>query len=95
MSRERQEEFLGVRERLFSLSNPHLSLQQTRRIQMKVFYRDKSWELEGRMNVKRVLEEVDLLPATVLVVRNGKLLTEDTMIEPDDEIRLHAVISGG
>jgi sulfur carrier protein ThiS len=62
---------------------------------MKVLYRDKRWELEGRMNVKQVIEKVGLLPATVLVVRNGKLLTEDTMVEPDDEIRLHAVISGG
>ena len=62
---------------------------------MKVFYRDKSWELEGRMKVKQVVEKVGMLPAAVLVVRNGKLLTEDTIVEPDDEIKLHAVISGG
>ena len=62
---------------------------------MRVIYRDKSWELEGRMTVKKVLEQINVIPATVLVVRNGKLLTDDAMVEPDDKIKLHAVISGG
>jgi sulfur carrier protein ThiS len=31
----------------------------------------------------------------VLAVRDGKLLTEDVMLDEDDEVRLVAVISGG
>ena len=62
---------------------------------MKVTYRDKEWELEGRMKVRQVVEKVGLIPETVLAVRDGKLLTEDMMLEPDDEVKLVAVISGG
>ncbi|MBN1179450.1 MAG: thiamine biosynthesis protein ThiS [Anaerolineae bacterium] len=47
------------------------------------------------MTVKKMLEQVGVIPVTVLVVRNGKLLTEDVLLEPDDEVKLHAVISGG
>ncbi len=62
---------------------------------MKVIHRNQEWELEGRMTVRQVIEKVGLLPETVLAVRDGKLLTEDTIVEPDDEIKLIAVISGG
>lgn len=62
---------------------------------MRVIYRDKEWELEGRMTVRQAVEKVGLIPETVLVVRDGKLLTEDTVLEPDDEVRLIAVVSGG
>ena len=62
---------------------------------MKVIYRDKQWELQGRRRVRDVIKAVGLLPQAVLAVRNGKLLTEDVMLDEDDEIKLVAVISGG
>ena len=62
---------------------------------MKVTYRDKQWELDGRWRVRDVIKEVGLIPQAVLAVRNGKLLTEDTMVDKEDEIKLVAVISGG
>lgn len=62
---------------------------------MKVLYRDKEWELEGRRTARQAVEEVGLIPETVLVVRQGKLLTEDTLLQPEDEVRLVPVISGG
>jgi len=62
---------------------------------MRIIHREKVWELEGRMTVRQVIEKVGLIPETVLAVREGKLLTEDTVLEPDDEVRLVAVISGG
>jgi sulfur carrier protein len=62
---------------------------------MKITYRDKEWELQGRRRLRDAIEEVGLVPQTVLAVRDGKLLTEDTMLEEDDEIKLIAVISGG
>jgi sulfur carrier protein len=64
-------------------------------MQMKIIYRDKEWNLRGRRRVRDVIEEVGLIPQAVLTVRDGKLLTEDVMLEEDDEIRLVAVISGG
>ena len=62
---------------------------------MKIIYRDKEWELQGRRRVQDAIKEVGLIPQTVLAVRDGKLLTEDVMLDEDDEVRLVAVISGG
>jgi sulfur carrier protein ThiS len=62
---------------------------------MKIIYRDQRWELQGRRRVRDAIKEVGLIPQTVLAVRDGKLLTEDVMLDEDDEVRLVAVISGG
>jgi sulfur carrier protein ThiS len=62
---------------------------------MRVTYREKTWEIEGRMTARQAVEKVGLIPETVLVVRQGQLLTEDTLLETTDEIRLVAVVSGG
>jgi sulfur carrier protein ThiS len=62
---------------------------------MKLIYRDKEWELQGRQRVRDAVKEVGLMPQTVLAVREGKLLTGDLMLEEDDEVKLVAVISGG
>jgi sulfur carrier protein ThiS len=62
---------------------------------MKITYRDKEWELEGRNRVRDVIKAVGLVPQTVLAVRDGKLLTEDVMLKEEDEVKLVAVISGG
>ena len=62
---------------------------------MVVKYRDRQWTLDGRWTVRDVIREVKLVPTTVLPMRDGKLLTEDVLLEEDDEIRLVPVISGG
>lgn len=62
---------------------------------VKIRYRDKEWELEGRRTVRQAIEEVGLSSETLLAVRDGKVVADDVMLEADDEIRLLAVISGG
>jgi sulfur carrier protein ThiS len=62
---------------------------------MKITYRDKEWELQGRRRVQDAIKEVGLIPQTVLAVRDGKLLTGDVMLDENDEVKLVAVISGG
>ena len=62
---------------------------------MKITYRDKEWELEGRRRVRDAIKKVGLIPQTVLAVRDGKLLTGDVMLEENDEVKLIAVVSGG
>jgi sulfur carrier protein ThiS len=62
---------------------------------MKVICRDQEWELHGRRRVRDAIKEVGLIPQTVLAVRDGKLLTEDVMLEDKDEVKLITVISGG
>jgi sulfur carrier protein ThiS len=39
--------------------------------------------------------KLGLDPEAVLAVRNGQLVNEETLLEPDDQIKLIAVISGG
>ncbi len=49
-------------------------------------------------NLKRVIDifkELNLNPEEYLVIRDGKVLTEDEEVKEDDEIELIRVISGG
>lgn len=64
---------------------------------MKVFIQkdNKTIEIEGKKSVKKVLQQLDINPETVLVVRDGELLTQDTILEENDEIEVISVISGG
>ncbi len=62
---------------------------------MNVTYRNKHWELPGGMAARDLLKKLDILPDTVLVVRDGQLITEDTILKDEDNIKLVAVISGG
>lgn len=62
---------------------------------IKVTYRDRHWEIPGRQTVRDVILAVGLNPATVLAVRNGKLVLDSEMLGDEDELRLIAVISGG
>ncbi len=62
---------------------------------MHVIYRDRTWDFDEPMTVRQLLRRLDLLPETVLVVRDGVLLTEDQTVRPGETIKLVAVISGG
>jgi sulfur carrier protein ThiS len=62
---------------------------------MKVTYRDKQWELRGGMTARDLLRKLEIPQDTVLVVRDGQLITEDTLLKDEDNLKLVAVISGG
>lgn len=62
---------------------------------MKLIYRGRVWELRGGMTARAAIKKVGLEPEAVLVVRNGKLVTDDTLLRDEDEVKLIAVISGG
>jgi sulfur carrier protein ThiS len=62
---------------------------------IKLKYRKQEWDLEGKLTVRQAIESVGLNPQSVLAVRDGELITEDTRLKDGDEIRLVAVISGG
>jgi sulfur carrier protein len=51
--------------------------------------------LSGDLRVSVVLKQLSLLPSTVMVIRNGQLLTEDELVHDGDEIEIRSVISGG
>ncbi|HET7090151.1 MAG TPA: MoaD/ThiS family protein [Anaerolineae bacterium] len=62
---------------------------------IKVTYRDKKWEVPGRITVRDLIVKVGLNPETILAVKNGKLINDGTLLGDEDDIRLIAVISGG
>ncbi|MFW6138339.1 MAG: MoaD/ThiS family protein [Spirochaetota bacterium] len=62
---------------------------------MEVKYRGKYYRFDKRMTVKRILEELNINPETVMVARNGELVTKDETINPEDSIKIVPVISGG
>ena len=62
---------------------------------VKIVHRGKEWGFGQRLTVRQAGAKVGLIPETVLAVRDGKLLTEDIVLEPDDVVKLVSVISGG
>jgi sulfur carrier protein len=52
-------------------------------------------EVEGPARVLQLLEKLDIVAESVLVIRGSELLTTDDALDPDDVIELRPVISGG
>ena len=45
--------------------------------------------------VEKVLLELGINPLEVIVVRNGKMISEDAVVQADDEIRVIRIAHGG
>jgi sulfur carrier protein len=46
-------------------------------------------------SVERILSDLGINPLEVIVVRNGTLIPEDTLVFTDDEIRVIRISHGG
>lgn len=57
--------------------------------------RKKEYTVEGTITVKEALKQLGLSPESHLVVRDGKLLTENDALRNGEVVKLVAVISGG
>ena len=62
---------------------------------VKVVYRDKTWEVRAGSSVRHIIQKAELNPESVLALRNGRLINEETLAEDGDTIKLVAVVSGG
>ena len=64
---------------------------------MKVILRQPRREIhvEGIRRVDKLLDHLDVVSESVLVIRGSELLTSDMPLEEDDVIELRPVISGG
>ncbi len=62
---------------------------------MKVKIDNREIEFAGRKTVRRVLQELGLNPEEVVVLKDGEPVTEDTMINKDEEIEILIVVSRG
>lgn len=64
---------------------------------MKVILRHPTRELEvsGAKSVADLLRRLDIVAESVLVIRDGDLLTSRDSVGDDDTVELRPVISGG
>ena len=64
---------------------------------MKVLLNHPVRELDipGPKRVKDLLQELALLPESVLVVRGDDLVTEDDSLRDNDRVEIRPVMSGG
>ena len=64
---------------------------------MKVRLRnpDRDVEVAGGRLLREVLEELEIPQDTVLVIREGELITRETRVADDDLLEIRPVISGG
>jgi sulfur carrier protein ThiS len=56
---------------------------------------DREVRVDGGRAVSAVLDELGIVPDSVLVIRAGELITRDTRVGDDDELEVRPVISGG
>jgi sulfur carrier protein len=62
---------------------------------VRMTLRKKVYEVKAGMTIRDAILKLDIIPESVLPVKNGELLTDDEILEDGDEIKLVAVISGG
>jgi sulfur carrier protein len=64
---------------------------------MRVVLRNPKRELDlpAPKNVAALLRNLDMVPESVLVIRNDTLATHDETLRDDDIVEIRPVISGG
>lgn len=62
---------------------------------VKLVLREQEFEVKPGMTLRHSLEKIDVLPESVLAIRDGELITEDEILHDGESVRLIAVISGG
>jgi sulfur carrier protein len=64
---------------------------------MKVKLRnpDRIVEVSGPTNVQMLLQKLQIVPESVLVIRDATLLTRDESLGEEDELEVRPVLSGG
>ncbi len=56
---------------------------------------DREVEVAGPRRVGELLAELTIDPDTVLVIRDGSLITREERVEDGDRVEIRPVISGG
>ncbi|MGQ0823867.1 MAG: MoaD/ThiS family protein [Actinomycetota bacterium] len=64
---------------------------------MKVVLRNprREVDLPAPRTVEQLLHELDVVPESVLVIRNDTLVTRDQRLREEDVVEIRPVISGG
>jgi sulfur carrier protein ThiS len=61
----------------------------------KLILRDKEYEVRPGMNLLDALKKSNIVPESVIAIRDGEMMTDDEILRSGDRIKLVAVISGG
>ncbi|HTL85045.1 MAG TPA: MoaD/ThiS family protein, partial [Acidimicrobiia bacterium] len=64
---------------------------------MKVVLRNPKREIDvpAPKNIRQLLRDLDVVPETVLVIRNDTLATHDETLAESDIVEIRPVVSGG
>ena len=60
-----------------------------------IILRDQKHEVKAGSTLLSALNKLEILPESVICVRDGELITEDTILRDGEIIKLISVISGG
>ena len=52
-------------------------------------------KVEKKIKLEKLLEKMCINPEDVLVLKNGKPITEDTWLEEGEEVEIYEVVSRG
>ncbi|MBK9207978.1 MAG: MoaD/ThiS family protein [Anaerolineales bacterium] len=61
----------------------------------KMILRDKEYEVKPGMALVDALKKHNIVPESVIAIRNGEMITDDEILRAGDMVKLIAVISGG
>ena len=62
---------------------------------VKLFLRNQEYEARPGMTLRDTLLKLEIQPEAVLATRQGKMITDDEVLNEGDLVKLIAVISGG
>lgn len=62
---------------------------------VKVIFKETEHLVSGNTTVRKIIAALGLNPESVLAMRDGKLIVNETFIGNQAEIRLISVVSGG
>ena len=61
----------------------------------KLILSDKEYEVRPGMALLEALKKNNIVPESVIAIRNDEMITDDEILRSGDVIKLIAVISGG
>jgi sulfur carrier protein ThiS len=64
-------------------------------IEVKLRNPERVVRVEGPTTVSNLLQSLDIVPESVLVIRDATLLTRDERIHDSDVVEIRPVLSGG
>jgi sulfur carrier protein len=64
-------------------------------VKVKLRNPDRVVEVSGPKTVAGLLQELDIVPESVLVIRDATLLTRDERLSEEDQLEVRSVLSGG